>query len=135
MDEEESTSHIHGVGDELVVSLLLDEEKKELQKLFNSPSENDVGKDLVHILDTSNWYQDEVMSTTLKPILMRLAAHYLTVEKYRGKPLNGVAKFHIRNGAEMHRLNYLADLSRKGMHNSAGIMINYRYDFESMEQN
>ena len=66
---------------------------------------------------------------------MRLAANYLAFEKHRNRPLDAVARFHCRNGAEMFRLNWLADLSRKGLSNSMGIMINYRYSLDSIEQN
>lgn len=66
-------------------------------------------------------------ATALKPVLMKLAASYLVHQKHRRKPLDGVARFHIHNGAEMYQLNYMADPSRKGLHNSLGIMVNYRY--------
>jgi len=38
-----------------------------------------------------------------------------------------VANFHLRNGAVMWRLNWQADLSVRGLANSCGIMVNYRY--------
>ena len=90
---------------------------------------------LIETLKNPLWAEDETLAASLKPYLMKLAAHYLSVETHRGRPIDGVAKFHCRNGAEMFRLNYLADTSRKGMHNSAGMMINYRYDLESIEKN
>ena len=90
---------------------------------------------LVQLLKDPTWFENEDVATALKPPLMKLAAHYLSVEKHRGKPIDGVAKFHCRNGAEMFRLNYLANTSRKGMHNSAGMMINYRYDLDTIEVN
>lgn len=74
-------------------------------------------------------------SQSLEPILMKLAARYLVLEKHRRKPLDGVARFHIQNGAEMYRLNYMADKSRKGIHNSLGIMVNYRYNLETVDSN
>ena len=66
---------------------------------------------------------------------MKLAAYYMTKETYRGRPLCPVAKFHIRNGAEMYRLNYMADTSSKGLRNSCGIMINYHYALDEIEEN
>ena len=90
---------------------------------------------LVQLLKDPTWFENEDVVTALEPPLMKLAAHYLSVEKHRGKPIDGVAKFHCRNGAELFRLNYLADTSRKGMHNSAGMMINYRYDLDTIEMN
>jgi hypothetical protein len=74
-------------------------------------------------------------SNELKPLLLRLAAHYLSVETHHGRPLCPVAKFHIRNGAEMYRLNYLGDTSAKGVRSSCGVMINYRYLLEELEEN
>eukprot|EP00568_Trieres_chinensis_P004512 CAMPEP_0183306328 /NCGR_PEP_ID=MMETSP0160_2-20130417/10783_1 /TAXON_ID=2839 ORGANISM="Odontella Sinensis, Strain Grunow 1884" /NCGR_SAMPLE_ID=MMETSP0160_2 /ASSEMBLY_ACC=CAM_ASM_000250 /LENGTH=345 /DNA_ID=CAMNT_0025469675 /DNA_START=41 /DNA_END=1078 /DNA_ORIENTATION=- len=89
------------------------------------------------LLDALNgpWHREEGLSEALCPILMRLAARYLALEKRRGRPLDGVARFHVRNGAEMFRLNYLADTSRRGMRNGAGIMVNYRYRLDTIEEN
>jgi hypothetical protein len=66
---------------------------------------------------------------------MKLAAYYLTIEKNHQQPLCSVAKFHTRNGAEVHQLNYMADLSQKGIRNSYGIMVNYRYVLDEIEDN
>jgi malonyl-CoA decarboxylase len=71
----------------------------------------------------------------LRPILTKLAARYILLEKHRGKPLDGVARFHLGNGAIVHRINFGADLSRKGIQNSFGIMMNYRYDLDALEDN
>lgn len=38
-----------------------------------------------------------------------------------------IANFHLRNGAMMWRLNWAADLSPRGLKNSFGLMMNYRY--------
>lgn len=43
--------------------------------------------------------------------------------------------FHIRNGAWMWRLNWLADVSAKGMDNSFGLMMNYKYVLEDVDKN
>lgn len=43
--------------------------------------------------------------------------------------------FHIRNGACMWRLNWLADLSARGLENSFGLMVNYRYVLEDVDKN
>ena len=37
------------------------------------------------------------------------------------------ANFHLGNGAEVWRLNWLADTSGKGLSQSFGMMINFRY--------
>lgn len=67
---------------------------------------------------------------------MRLAAYYLTEAKHRsGQPLNPVARFHLGNGASLHRLNWLGDTSPKGLQQAHGLMVNYLYQLERIEQN
>ncbi|KAJ0388984.1 hypothetical protein P43SY_011986 [Pythium insidiosum] len=66
---------------------------------------------------------------------MRVGAHYVYHEKKRAKALCQVANFHIRNGAIFERLNWLADPSAKGIRQSAGMMVNYKYDLSRVESN
>ncbi|MFZ2649691.1 MAG: malonyl-CoA decarboxylase [Burkholderiaceae bacterium] len=64
--------------------------------------------------------------------LRRLGAFYLACHS----PAPGadpVARFHLDNGARLERLNVLADLSAKGMNQSFGLMVNYRYDLHKVE--
>lgn len=68
----------------------------------------------------------------VRDVVTRLAARYLATEKHRRKPLDGVARFHIANGAELHRVNWMADCSAKGWRNSFGVMVNYRYDLDAL---
>lgn len=51
------------------------------------------------------------------------------------KLIDGVARFHIANGAEIYRLNWMADPSSKGWRNSFGMMVNYRYNLETLHGN
>ncbi|MEE8545092.1 MAG: malonyl-CoA decarboxylase family protein, partial [Alphaproteobacteria bacterium] len=46
-----------------------------------------------------------------------------------------VAHFHLTNGARIERINWLADRSEKGLDQSAGIMVNYRYRLQDIEAN
>jgi len=73
----------------------------------------------------------------LKPLLTKLAANYLVVAKSRrsGKPVDPVTGFHVSNGAEVYRVNFAADLSRKGLLRSFGVMANYRYQLDCIERN
>jgi len=67
---------------------------------------------------------------------MPLVARYFLAEKRSDQtPLDPVARFHLGNGASLHRLNWLGDLSSKGMHESAGLMVNYLYDPAAIEAN
>ena len=53
----------------------------------------------------------------------------------RGGPLDPVARFHLKNGASLDRLNWNADLSEKGLKQSLGLMVNYIYDLSRVEEN
>jgi malonyl-CoA decarboxylase len=44
-----------------------------------------------------------------------------------------VAKFHLSNGATLYQLNWAADGSRKGLQQSAGLMVNYLYELDKVE--
>ena len=106
-----------------------------LERLF-PPSGSKSSLDLLlELLKTPRWHSDAHVANLLKPLLLKLAAYYLIIDTHDGRPLCPVAKFHIRNGAEMYRLNYLADTSLKGMRNSFGLMINYHYNLDEIEQN
>nr|HRO14907.1 malonyl-CoA decarboxylase family protein [Paracoccus sp. (in: a-proteobacteria)] len=51
----------------------------------------------------------------------------------RGRPLDPVARFHLGNGAEAHRLIARADLSPPGLRQSLGLMVNYLYDLPRID--
>ncbi len=59
----------------------------------------------------------------------RLAARYLlTAKAADGLPLDPVARFHLANGALVHAIHTDANRSEIGKAQSAGAMVNYRYD-------
>ena len=66
---------------------------------------------------------------------LKLCAHYLLRVKSGSAPLDPVARFHLSNGARLHRMHGGADLSTKGREQSAGIMVNYLYDLGKIEEN
>lgn len=87
-------------------------------------------------LETSGWHQDKALEEQLKAAIRPLAARYLVEEKNRhGLPLNPVARFHLGNGAELHRINWLGDISEKGFKQAAGLMVNYLYVLDDIERN
>ena len=65
----------------------------------------------------------------------RLCAYYLLKVKSGELPKDPVARFHLGNGARLHRIHGGADLSAKGRKQSAGIMVNYLYDLGKIEEN
>ncbi|RLN94124.1 hypothetical protein BBJ28_00022443 [Nothophytophthora sp. Chile5] len=64
-------------------------------------------------LSIANWAEDPELMDALKPIVLKLGARYIYHEKKRGKALDPVTNFHVRNGAIFERINWLADLSKK----------------------
>ena len=68
--------------------------------------------------------------------LAALAAHYFLEAKTRsGRPLDPVARFHLGNGARLERIDPMGDPSPKGLAQSHGLMVNYLYDLDRIEEN
>lgn len=81
------------------------------------------------------WTDNATLAEALKPVLLRLCARYLLTAQEKGKPRDPVARFHLSNGASVHRLNWLGDRSKNGLKQSAGIMVNYLYRLDEIDQN
>jgi malonyl-CoA decarboxylase len=84
-----------------------------------------------------DWHLDATLAHRRQQPLSQLAAHYLSQEKHRHHhhALDPVTRFHLSNGAQIKRLNWLADTSNKGLKESAGLMVNYIYDLSHIESN
>ena len=68
--------------------------------------------------------------------LLRQALIYLTASDREDElPNDPVAKFHLGNGAILERVNLNADLSSKGLTQSKGVMVNYLYNLDTLEEN
>ncbi|KAJ7946332.1 Malonyl-CoA decarboxylase, mitochondrial [Quillaja saponaria] len=91
---------------------------------------------MLNLLTSANykWTDSPELLSALKSPLMRLCARYLLREKKRGKALDSVANFHLQNGAMVERINWMADQSEKGLSQSGGIMVNYVYRLENIEE-
>lgn len=86
-------------------------------------------------LSRPGWEIDETARTGMQKTLMRLAAHYLARARNGDRPADPVARFHLGNGASVEQINWAGDLSEKGLRQSAGLMVNYRYDPDSIVAN
>ena len=86
--------------------------------------------------DAGDWRLDATVAQAAKEPLLRAAAWYFLQAKTRsGTPLDPVARFHLGNGARLERLNWLADVSERGLAQSHGLMVNYLYDLADIEKN
>lgn len=93
-------------------------------------------REAIDAMQEAGWHRDTQRAEALKAQLRPLAARYLAEEKSaRGLPLNPVARFHLGNGAELHRINWLGDVSAKGLEQGAGLMVNYLYVLNDIERN
>jgi malonyl-CoA decarboxylase len=86
-------------------------------------------------LDQPGWNRNEQIAAELKPHLLHLGARYLLREKGGKEPLDPVARFHLRNGARLERLNWLGDITSQGLERSAGLTVNYVYRLSDLERN
>lgn len=67
--------------------------------------------------------------------LLADCARYLVTQSEPGRPLDAVARFHLRNGARLFGLHRHGDTSRRGLDRSYGVMANYRYEPEDRAAN
>lgn len=82
------------------------------------------------------WHRDPPVAEALKAPLMRLCARYLVEQRdAAGRLRYPVADFHLSNGAGLCRLNWLADPSPNGIGRSAGMMANYVYRLDGLDEN
>jgi malonyl-CoA decarboxylase len=91
---------------------------------------------LVERLDEQGWHEDAANAEPLRRLVEACAAHYfLKAKRPDGRPIDPVARFHLGNGARLERIDWLGDLSPKGLRDSAGLMVNYLYDLDEIEKN
>jgi malonyl-CoA decarboxylase len=82
-----------------------------------------------------DWWDDPEQSEPLRAALMRLCATYLTRPPSPGNRIDPVARFHLGNGARLERINWLGNTELRAIQESFGIMVNYLYDHDSIEDN
>ena len=86
-------------------------------------------------LDEPDWFKHPKLSVELERILVPLCAYYLLRARRGNEPIDPVARFHLRNGARLERINWLGDSSKTGIERSAGLTLNYRYRLNDLERN
>jgi malonyl-CoA decarboxylase len=117
--------------------LLIGSEARPMRALANGFDDDNADRLLLRLLDGPDWAEDgRTAAAVLHEPLLRLAARYLLQARApSGRALDPVAHFHLSNGARVERLNWLADISPKGLQQSAGIMVNYLYRLDHIEAN
>lgn len=114
-------------------ALFTESERTTIMNKFALSDENQIAscveEQLQHLAERTD------LQDFFKPILLRLCARYLLVERKRKRALDPVTNFHVRNGAQVARINYMANTTKRGMQQSYGLMVNYHYVLQDLEQN
>jgi malonyl-CoA decarboxylase len=68
---------------------------------------DDLREGLTHLLARPGWQNDESVTKIFKSPAMRLCARYLLTKRDDGRPIDSVARFHLKNGARLERINWI----------------------------
>ncbi|MBV9770445.1 MAG: malonyl-CoA decarboxylase [Bryobacterales bacterium] len=86
-------------------------------------------------LDNPRWMANSALRAELERYILPMAAYYLLHAKQNREPQDPVARFHLKNGARLERINWLGDTSTSGWQRSAGLSANYIYKLADVERN
>lgn len=90
---------------------------------------------LTALLDI-RWPRSNTTNEELKAaVLAQAACYFINAKSSDNRPVDPVARFHLGNGARLERINWLGDVSEKGLRAAHGLMVNYRYDLKEIERN
>jgi malonyl-CoA decarboxylase len=93
-------------------------------------------REALDALDELGWSDDPERRDAVRGALLQSAAvYFLKAKGSGGRPVDPVARFHLGNGARLERLNAFGDLSPKAVRQSHGLMVNYLYALDDIEQN
>ena len=72
---------------------------------------------------------------TEEDLMSKVITYLIESDREDMKPNDPVARFHLGNGAILHKINLNADLSQKSKLQSSGVMVNYLYSLDVVEKN
>ena len=109
---------------------------KWLSQSHATASEGALEKKISDLLEQSDTKPLRDMIAGEEADFKKLMADYmLNAKRDDGFPVDPVARFHLGNGASLARINWMGDPSAKGLAQSFGMMVNYKYDLASVEPN
>jgi malonyl-CoA decarboxylase len=95
-----------------------------------------VPADVRATLATQGWQRSPALAAGAREAVLQLAARYLlSAKRADGAPRDAVARFHLGNGATVERLDWLGDPTQRGIAQSYGVMVNYRYALDRYRAN
>ena len=78
--------------------------------------------------------KDSILSFE-KEILNSSIEYFFEAKHKDGLPLDPVQRFHLSNGASLDKIHFMGNPSKKGIANSLGLMVNYKYQMDNLEKN
>ncbi|OUS17632.1 malonyl-CoA decarboxylase [Rhodospirillales bacterium 47_12_T64] len=121
---------------ELDGALFEDGVTREEMELLKSRTGAEEAKTAIFLcFQDKEWFENKELADLLRGPLMRLCVAYFLEKDSKGRALDPVARFHLKNGAQLNQINWLGDTSEKGITQASGIMVNYRYDLSEIEKN
>ncbi len=123
---------LEGAGIDVVPGLLTEEEKLEIKVASGIETPH---KGLIDLVAKPDWPGEAGLTRILEAPLQRLCARYFLERRDGGLPIDPVARFHLKNGARLERINWLGDTSANGLRQACGMMVNYCYFPEEVEKN
>lgn len=78
--------------------------------------------------------KDSILSFE-KEILNSSIEYFFEAKHKDGLPLDPVQRFHLSNGASLDKIHFMGNPSNKGIANSLGLMVNYKYQMDNLEKN
>ncbi|KXS18044.1 MCD-domain-containing protein [Gonapodya prolifera JEL478] len=92
---------------------------------------------LDRLLGSEGWIEDAQLVEEVRLPVTRWCARYLVNERKgaHGQAIDPVANFHLRNGSCLHRINWMGNVTSRGLRESLGIMVNYNYLVPYLEPN
>ena len=101
----------------------------------NTPSASEVPLEWLKLAQEVASSTSHVFSEDDKTQLQKLVAHYLTqVRRADRQAYDPVARFHLGNGASLDAVLPCADVYKKGLSQSAGVMVSYLYDLDKVSE-
>lgn len=86
-------------------------------------------------IENAAWINDAAARMDLQRYVLPLSAYYLLNARASGEAQDPVARFHLKNGARLERINWPGDISATGVARSAGLTVNYVYRIPDIERN
>jgi len=111
-----------------------------LQQIIRSNTPTCLSREMIAAITRIGVQEDFAPRTGLIELnrteLEKLCFDYLLKAKRRRiRALDPVANFHLRNGASVLRLNWMADTEKQRLRESLGMCVNYEYDKDMIEEN